>query len=147
MTQINPKAADFWFVHNNGVTALRPNLNGRFGAMVRQKDDGGQKCWTFMDPSVYEGTVSQADLRAAHGNRNELDELKEWMSERGITWATHGGTASSYVPFSNGAWKVVSRRPDGVAEENDYADSEYAWRRDDSPRMAIEAWFRPSVIG
>jgi hypothetical protein len=137
----NPKTSttDFWFVHNNGVVAMRPNPNGRFSSMVLEQD-GKHQAWVFKDAFVFEGRPVQLELLIAHGSMVELDELNAWLVARDLTWDWCGDASSSFVPFSNGCRKYEQRK--NGTWLNDYEDYEYAQRRVDSPRMAIEAFVR-----
>lgn len=133
---------DLLWCHNNGVIAVLVNFNGRFARFIQRREAvspaGTIRVWVFGNPQIKtvddtpggEWFVHDCDLRAFHGNLAQWDELKAWMGARGVTYARGG----FHVPFSNG------KSLDSYL--NDYEEDEYTYRRDDNPRMAIEAWLQ-----
>ena len=136
--RIDHRVADFWMMHNNNVLAIRPNPDGRFAQMVQQEEGcENQKAWVFKNPMVYHGEVSQIDLDIFHGNLDQLEELLEWMRSNQMTWTSHGGQGSSFVPCSNGYNSYLD-----YSDTVGYAKHEHDAVRKDSPRMAIEAYLK-----
>ncbi|MFA6522666.1 MAG: hypothetical protein WCT24_03695 [Patescibacteria group bacterium] len=129
---------EFHFVHNNGVVAVWPNPDGPLGMMAEIDDRGRARCWVFSDPHICEGRVDTEDLRAFHGNLNEWHEFRTWLESNGYTITRGSGGGSGYVPFSNGKRNFFCDAED--RPQQTYLDSEWQYRRCDSPRMAIKAY-------